>query len=93
MAKIPRTLNYRDITLYGLSTCGWCKKVEKLLDAMGLSYVNIYVDRLEREDREMIKVNMKDWNPEITFPTLVIDNKKCVIGYDEPRIVRAVEYD
>jgi glutaredoxin len=67
--------------------------VEKLLDAMGLSYVNIYVDRLEREDREMIKVNMKDWNPEITFPTLVIDNKKCVIGYDEPRIVRAVEYD
>ncbi len=93
MAKIQRSLNGRDIILYGFSTCGWSHKVEQLLDQMGVSYVNVYVDLMGREDRELVLERIKYWTPYLTFPLLIVDNKKCVVGYDESRIIRAVEYD
>ena len=30
--------NKGKITLYALSTCGWCKKTKKLLDDLGVEY-------------------------------------------------------
>ncbi|MDD1679584.1 MAG: glutaredoxin, partial [Methanomicrobiales archaeon] len=34
------------ITLYALSTCGWCKKTKELLTDLEVDFSYIYVDRL-----------------------------------------------
>lgn len=83
--------NKGEIKLYALTTCIWCKKTKNLLDKIGCEYNYIYVDQLEGEDKEIIKNEIKKFNPRFSFPTLVINNKKCIVGYKEDDIKEALD--
>ncbi len=74
------------IKLYALSTCGWCRKTRMLLEELDVAYDYIYVDLLEGEERKAIIEQVKKWNASLSFPTLVINDDKCIIGFDEDRI-------
>jgi len=74
------------IILYALSTCVWCKKTKKLLTEMGVDFHYVYVDLLKGDEKEKVLDGMKIHNPVGSFPTLVIDDKTCIIGYNEGRI-------
>lgn len=80
-----------DIILYAISTCGWCKKTKSLLNRLGVQYRYIYVDLLGKEEKERITNEVKNWNPQCNYPTLVIDNKKCIIGFKEDEIREALQ--
>ncbi len=83
--------NAGDVMLYGLSTCMWCKKTKKLLDEMGIKYTYVFVDLLDDEMKKHYHEEMKVWNPRGSFPTLVINDRKTIIGYDEARIREALQ--
>ncbi len=74
------------IVLYALSTCMWCRMAKKLLNELGVAYAFVDVDKLEVEDKEQAKQEVKRWNPEGTYPTIVIDEKESIRGYDEAEI-------
>jgi glutaredoxin len=74
------------IILFALSTCGWCKKTRMLLENMGVEYNYVYVDLLQGDERQKAIDAMKPWNPQISFPTLVINEKECIVGFDEDKI-------
>jgi glutaredoxin len=78
------------IMLYALSTCGWCRKTKKLLDDLGVEYDYEYVDQLRGDEKEEAVRKVTKWNPSCSFPTVVIDDKKCVIGYKEDEIKEAL---
>ena len=78
--------NKGKIMLYALSTCGWCRKTKEFLNKLGLEYDFIYVDYLEGDDKDNTMEKVKKWNPRCTFPTLVINDKECIIGYKEDKI-------
>ena len=78
--------NAGNIKLFALSTCIWCKKTRALLDELKLDYYYMYVDLLERNDSEDAKTEVRKWNPQCSFPTLVINNESCIKGFDEARI-------
>ena len=80
----------RHIMLYALSTCGWCQKTKKLLDDLGVEYDYEYVDQLQGDEREKAIKKISSWNPRCSFPTMVIDNKKCIVGYKEDEIREAI---
>ncbi len=82
--------NKGDIILYALSTCIWCKKTKGLLDKIGCSYKYVYVDLLNENDKETVRKKIIKWNPRISFPTMIIDEKKCIIGYKEEEIKDAL---
>jgi glutaredoxin-like protein NrdH len=67
------------IMLYALSTCGWCSKTKKLLDD------------LEGEDRMSATAEVERWNPRRSFPTLIIDDTTCIIGFKEDEIKKAIK--
>jgi glutaredoxin-like protein NrdH len=74
------------VMLYALSTCGWCRKTKELLNELGVAYDFAYVDLLRgREQDDAIK-EIKQFNPACSFPTLVIDDKKCIVGFKEDDI-------
>jgi glutaredoxin len=75
--------NKGHIMLYALSTCVWCKKTRRLLNNLGVDYYYIDVDLLENEEKEKIKQDIKRWNPKCSFPTMVVNNEKCIVGYKE----------
>jgi glutaredoxin-like protein NrdH len=82
--------NVGTIMLYALSTCGWCKKTKELLNNIGIEYNYIFVDLVQDKERETVIRELEKWNPNRSFPTLVINNDKCIIGFQEDEIRKAV---
>jgi glutaredoxin-like protein NrdH len=82
--------NKGNIMLYALSTCVWCKKTKRLLNDIGVDYYYIDVDLLNTDEKEKTKQEIMRWNPSCSFPTLVIDNEKCIVGYKENEIKEAL---
>lgn len=78
--------NKRDIILYAISTCGWCKKTKKLLNKLGVKYSYIDVDLLDKVEKEKIEEEVKRWNPKCNYPTMVINDRKCIVGFKEDEI-------
>ena len=74
------------VMLYALSTCGWCKKTKSLLEQMNIDYFFVDMDLLEDPERSETKNELKRWNPDCTFPSLVIDQESCIVGFDEQKI-------
>ena len=79
------------MVLYALSTCIWCKKTKKLLDDLKIEYHYTFVDLLEGEANAYAKNEIRKWNPQCSFPTLVINEEKCITGFDEKKIRELAE--
>lgn len=79
------------IMLYALSTCGWCAKTKKLLDDLAVEYYYEYVDHLQGEEKEKVILEVEKWNPSCSFPTIVINNEACIVGYKEDEIRKALQ--
>jgi glutaredoxin-like protein NrdH len=75
---------------YGLSTCIWCRKARQLLEEMGVPFEFAYVDLLEGEDLESTLAELAAFGRGETFPTLVIDDSSCVIGFRPDEIRQAL---
>ena len=82
--------NKGEIVLYALSTCGWCKKTRMLLEDLDVEYRYIYVDLLEGEERKQIIEQVKQWNSQLSFPTLVINQEIVIIGFKDDSIKEAL---
>ena len=75
-----------DIVLYALSTCGWCRKTRKFLGELGVEHTIVEVDQLEGTDKQEARAQVRQWNPRCSYPTLVIDSRECIVGFDETKI-------
>ena len=82
--------NKGKIMLYALSTCVWCRKTKQFLDDIGVEYSYIYVDLLEDNDEDKIMDEIIKCNPRRAFPTIVINDEKCIIGHKENEIKEAL---
>jgi glutaredoxin-like protein NrdH len=78
--------NKGHIMLYALSTCVWCKKTKRLLNELGVEYHYTDVDLLKEEERDEVMKTVRRHNSSGSFPTIVINDKKCIMGYDEDEI-------
>lgn len=74
------------LLLYALSTCGWCRKMKGLLNELGVAYDYIDLDGLDGEGKEHARGEVRRWNPNCSLPTLVVDNRVCIVGFQEERI-------
>ena len=75
--------NHGHIVVYALSTCPWCHKAKHLLSELGAEYYYEDVDLLGEEEQRNVMVDVARWNPGRSFPTIVINDKSAIIGFDE----------
>jgi glutaredoxin-like protein NrdH len=85
-AKHIEGKNMGDIKLFALSTCIWCGKTKKLLGELGIEYDFIDVDLLENDEQQEALKEIRKFNPAGGFPTMVIDKRDCIVGFDEKKI-------
>lgn len=78
--------NKGKVVLFALSTCGWCRRTRALLEELKVEYSYIYVDLLEGQERGEIVEQVKRFNSQLSFPTLVIDDEKTIVGFNEEEI-------
>ncbi len=85
--NIHGAINEHEVKLFALSTCGWCKKTKKLLEELDIEYLCIDFDLLSDDDKKTIKEELKEFNPAISFPTIIIDQgEEVIVGFKEDRI-------
>jgi glutaredoxin-like protein NrdH len=78
------------IMIYALSTCGWCKKTKAFLDELGVAYDYVDVDNLEGEDQDAVMKEVARWNPSRSFPTIVVNENECIIGFQHDKLRQVV---
>ena len=72
--------------LYALSTCPFCKKVKALLKEHDVAYDYVDMDLQTRDERKRLRGEVVKYNPRSSYPTLIVDGDKIVIGYQQDRI-------
>jgi glutaredoxin-like protein NrdH len=78
--------NKGKIVMYALSTCMWCRMAKDLMRQIGVAYDYVDVDLLAAEDKDLARAEIRRWNPTGNYPTIVIDNRECLAGFDEVKI-------
>jgi glutaredoxin len=78
--------NRGKILLYALSTCGWCRKTKEFLSKLGVEYSYIYVDLVEDSEKDKVIEDVRKCNPRNSYPTIVVNDKECIVGYNEDEI-------
>jgi glutaredoxin len=76
--------------LYALSTCAWCKRTRQFLDENKIAYDYVYVDKLDREAKTQVMAEVRRWNKYESFPTIIIDDEKVLVGFEEDRLREAL---
>ncbi len=80
------------VMIYALSTCGWCKKTKKFFADQGIEFSYIDVDLVTgTQDKRKVVDDLKKWNPFKSFPTIVIDDKDCILGFDEEKLAEVAK--
>jgi len=80
----------KPVKLFTLSTCSHCRATKELLDRLGVSYDHSDVDLLKGDKREAVIEDMRQYNPSISFPTILIKDK-VIIGFREDKIREALQ--
>jgi glutaredoxin len=78
-----------NVKIYSLSTCSHCTATKKLLSKCEVQYEFTDVDLLSTEERDAILEDIRSYNPECSFPTVVIGSK-VIVGYNEQEIKAAL---
>jgi glutaredoxin-like protein NrdH len=78
------------IKIYTLSTCSHCKATKRFLDACRVEYSFTDVDLLQGAEREAILEDVRKYNPQCTFPTIIIGDK-VIVGFREDEIRKALK--
>jgi glutaredoxin-like protein NrdH len=79
------------IRLFALSTCIWCRKTKALLQEMDVGYECVEIDMLDGADRAAAIEELKRFNPQCSFPSLVLDGNACIVGFKEAEIREALK--
>jgi len=79
----------QSVKMYSLSTCGHCKATKKLLNESEIRYEFTDVDLLQGEERAAVVEEVRQWNPNLSFPTIIIGDH-VIVGYREREIREAL---
>jgi len=77
------------VKLFALTTCSHCRNTKKLLAELGVDYECVDVDLTQGAERESTLEEVRKYNPNCSFPTLVIGDK-VIVGYREQQIKEAL---
>jgi glutaredoxin len=72
------------ITVYALSTCGFCKRSMAFLEANGFAYRCIYLDKIPLDHKTEVKKELKEkYKTDIAFPFATIGDTEHLVGFIE----------
>ncbi len=92
MQKVSGKNKDHKVIAFTLSTCGWCKKMRKLLKSLDVEYEYVDIDLLHGNEEEEVRKELKKYNPRASCPTVVVDDgKEVIIGFDEEKVRRCLE--
>jgi glutaredoxin len=81
-----------EVTVYALSTCGFCKSCLKFLHDRNVNFKYVYYDLLDSDIKNALKDELNEkYKERIMFPFVIIDGKYVVTGFKEDKLVELLE--
>ena len=74
------------VMMYALSTCAWCRRTKRFLNESGVEYEFVDVDTLPEAERKAKKDELKESNPNGSYPTVVVDVEHVVVGFNKDKL-------
>ncbi len=75
----------KSVKMFTLSTCVHCKATKRFLDSCAVKYEFTDVDLVPAEERKAVLDEVRQLNPECSFPTIIIGDT-VIVGFQEARI-------
>ena len=79
----------KHVKMYTLSTCSHCKAAKKFMRDNGVDYEFVDVDLLKGADQASVIERVREWNPRLSFPTIIIGDV-VIVGFQEGQIREAL---
>jgi len=77
------------VKMFTLSTCSHCKATKRFLGECGIQFEFTDVDLLDGEERKAILEEVRKFNPNCSFPTIII-GERVIVGHREDQIKEAL---
>jgi glutaredoxin len=77
------------VRMYTLSTCSHCKAAKKWMNDHGIEYDYTDVDLLTGQERTDMINEVRSYNSNCTFPTILI-GEEVIVGNDEEKLRKAL---
>jgi glutaredoxin-like protein NrdH len=77
------------VKMFTLSTCSHCKATKKFLHDNGIAFEYVDIDLLQGDDRQRILEEVQQYNPQRSFPTIIIGDN-IIVGFRESDIREAL---
>ena len=77
------------VKLYTLSTCSHCKAAKQFLRDLNVHYECTDVDLLDTLEKAAAMQEVRKFNPQCSFPTIII-GEKIIVGFREREIKEAL---
>jgi glutaredoxin len=77
------------VKMFTLSTCSHCKATKKFMSDNNIEFDFVDVDLLTGQEREDIIEEVIKFNPNRSFPTIIIGDK-IIVGFQEKAIREAL---
>jgi len=91
VVKVRGENNKHKVRLYALSTCAWCKLTKKFLKDNKVEYECIDVDLINGKEKEKIKMEILNKGGELSYPTIIVDDKIVITGFRKDKLSEALE--
>jgi glutaredoxin len=91
VTKVEGKNKKHHVLIYALSTCAWCKRTKQLLKNNSIEYEYVDIDLCSEADKEKIRQDIVRHGGSLSYPTIIVDDKKLVTGYNEAEIKQALE--
>lgn len=88
--NVQGTHDQHQTVFYGLSTCVWCRRTRKFLEDQEVTFDYVYIDKLEGQERKDAIEQVRYWNSAVSFPTVVVGDSVCVVGYKPEKLKEAL---
>ena len=79
------------VHIFTLTTCSHCKNTKDYLNDCGIEYTHIDVDQTQGDERKAVLEEVKKYNPDLSFPTIIIDEDKVIVGFKKSEIEEALK--
>ena len=77
------------VKVYSLSTCSHCKDTKEFLNQCGVDYDCVEIDTLDPDKRRKFLEEIKQVNPQCSFPTVVAGDK-VIVGFKQAELKEAL---
>lgn len=90
--KVAGKKNSHKVTLYGLSTCVWCRMTKQYLKDNDVEYEFVDVDLLDEDEKSKVHQTILEKGGTLSYPTTIIDEKTVITGYRKDQLAEALGF-